>query len=639
MNGLYDKFFNSKRMSGLISFTHLQEFLRSAVILSLMNIIYISSVSSAEYPALPQIFIQTPFELPTGGQLVIASTSATFQAALNSSQPGDIIQLQAGTTYTGPFTLPAKSSGTGWIYITSSAYSSLPEPCIRVSPADADHMPKIVVKAGNGGTINTASNAHHFRFVGIEFRPVANNFVYNVVYIGNGETDADKQPNNIVFDRCYIHGDPAAGSRRGIGMNGSYISVIDSYISDCKEDGADSQALACWSSTGPIKIVNNYLEGAGENVIFGGADPSIPNAVPSDIEIRYNYFFKPLTWMNEAWDIKNLLEFKNARRVLVEGNHFENNWPNAQSGFALLITPRNQNNTAPWSVDEDITIRFNIFDNIAQGINISGFDSPNMSQRTSRLLIQNNVWHVTNLGMGGDGRLFQVLNGPTDVIIDHNTGFCTNAYLVSDGNPKTDFFVFTNNIVTHANYGFIGTGTAYANTTLAKYFNPNWEVVKNVDIGGSATNYPAGNYFPANIAAVGFVNYAGGDLHLAFTSAYKNLGTNGKDLGADIDSIGIASIYTCEVQTGTNDLTPYQVEVSLYPVPTDESLHIQINGQIDKTMSIIIYDPLGRQVQREVFSESDVVLDTSPLLNGIYFVQFQLGKRIFIRKFVVQHIL
>src|SRR5664279_3273888 len=121
---------------------------------------------------------------------------------------------------------------------------------------------------------------------------------------------------------------------------------------------------------------------------------------------------------------------------------------------------------------------------------MSGYDAPNISQRTSRILIQNNVLNVTNLGMGGDGRLFQVLNGVTDVIFDHNTGFCTNAYLVADGSPKIDFFVFQNNIVSHANYGFIGSGTAYANTTLAAYFNPNWTVSKNVDIGGSPTQYP-----------------------------------------------------------------------------------------------------------------------------------------------------
>ncbi|MEP6795725.1 MAG: hypothetical protein ABJB16_15455, partial [Saprospiraceae bacterium] len=58
------------------------------------------TIFSATYPALPQIFIQTPFELPVGGQYIIASNSIAFQSALNSSQAGDIIQLQAGTIYT-----------------------------------------------------------------------------------------------------------------------------------------------------------------------------------------------------------------------------------------------------------------------------------------------------------------------------------------------------------------------------------------------------------------------------------------------------------------------------------------------------------------------------------------------------------
>jgi hypothetical protein len=30
--------------------------------------------------------------------------------------------------------------------------------------------------------------------------------------------------------------------------------------------------------------------------MFGGADPSIPDLVPSDIEIRRNHLFKPLSW-------------------------------------------------------------------------------------------------------------------------------------------------------------------------------------------------------------------------------------------------------------------------------------------------------------------------------------------------------
>lgn len=594
-------------------------------------------IRAAETPSLPQVFINTAFNLPVGGQLIKVNSSATFQSALNNANLGDVIEMKAGNTFTGPFTLPAKSSGNGWIYIISSEYTSLPDPCTRVSPADAIHMPKIVNIANNGGTINTASNAHHYRFVGVEFTPVTGNFMYNIIYIGNGETSAERQPNHLIFDRCYIHGDPIAGSRRGVLMNGAFISVVDSYISDCKEDGADSQALAAYSTTGPIKIVNNFLEGAGENVIFGGADPSIPNAVPSDIEIRYNHFFKPLSWMDEEWDIKNLLEFKNAQRVLVEGNHLENCWPNAQSGFAVLLSPRNQNNTAPWSVVQDICMRFNIFDNIAQGINISGYDSPNISQRTSRVLIQNNIWNVTNLGFGGDGRMFQVLNGPTDVIFDHNTGFCTNAYMVSDGSPKTDSFVFKNNLVSHATYGFIGSGTGNANTTLAMYFNPNWEVTRNAIIGGTSNGYPSGNYFPATIAAVKFMNYAEGDYRLTSTSPYKNLGTDGKDLGADIDSITIMSTYYCDVQTGSEDLIPKSIYAIVFPVPADTYLHVDPELLQSSQSQISIYDMAGRKVFSKKLNLPESVINISTLMNGIYILEMQSGIKRFTQKIIVQH--
>jgi len=595
-----------------------------------------ATVFAAEYPALPQVYIQTTYDPPTGGQLISVNTSAAFQTALNTANLGDIIELQAGTTFTGPFTLPNKTAGNGWIYIRSSAYSNLPSPCSQVSPADAINMPKLVVIAGNGGAINTASNAHHYRFVGIEFKPVAGNFVYNIVNIGNGETQASKLPNNLVFDRCYIHGDPVAGSRRGVLMNGAYISVIDSYISDCKEDGADSQAIAAYSTTGPLKIVHNYLEGAGENVIFGGADPSIPNAVPSDIEIRNNLFFKPLAWMNQLWDIKNLLEFKNAQRVLVEGNRLENCWPNAQNGFSLLLTPRNQNNTAPWSVVQDITIRFNTFVNIAQGINLSGYDAPNISQRTSRILIQNNVLNVTNLGMGGNGRLFQVLNGPTDVIFDHNTGFCTNAYMVCDGSPKTDFFVFKNNLVSHANYGFIGTGTALANTTLAMYFNPNWEVTHNADIGGSANGYPMGNFFPANTSAVGFVNYAAGDYRLTVSSPYKNLGTDGKDLSADIDSILLVSNYVCNGSTPVFEAKKALFQLALFPVPASDQLQVKTEVQPGTPLQISVYDLLGQKICSLNTTEDNERIDVSKFREGIYWLEVRSGTSVVARKFIIQ---
>jgi len=55
--------------------------------------------------------------------------------------------------------------------------------------------------------------------------------------------------------------------------------------------------------------------------------------------------------------IKNLLEFKNVQRVLVEGNILENNWLAARMGLHFWLHLAIQNGTAPWSVTQDITIR------------------------------------------------------------------------------------------------------------------------------------------------------------------------------------------------------------------------------------------------------------------------------------------
>jgi hypothetical protein len=42
--------------------------------------------------------------------------------------------------------------------------------------------------------------------------------------------------------------------------------------------------------------------------------------------------------------------------VLVDGNVFEHNWPQAQNGFAILFTVRNQDGHAPWSVVKDVAV-------------------------------------------------------------------------------------------------------------------------------------------------------------------------------------------------------------------------------------------------------------------------------------------
>src|SRR5207247_11194822 len=128
------------------------------------------------------------------------------------------------------------------------------------------------------------------------------------------------------------------------------------YISNIKALGQDSQAIAGWNGAGPYSIQNNYLEAAGEDVLFGGAWSYIQKT-PSNITITDNTFTKLLSWNpNEpstiyagtTWQVKNLLELKNANTVTVQNNIFQNNWVRAQDGHAILFTPRGSQSGGSW---------------------------------------------------------------------------------------------------------------------------------------------------------------------------------------------------------------------------------------------------------------------------------------------------
>jgi len=490
----------------------------------------------AQLPALPQTFIDTTYSPPSGNTITV-NAGGNLQTAINNAQPGDTIVLEAGATFSGSFTLPNKT-GSGWIYIRSSAYSSLPAPGTRVSPADAANMPKIV-GSSNLSVVQTASQAHNYRFVGIEFRPASGQSITTLIKIGNNETSVANLPRDITFDRCYVHGDPTVGGRRGIAMNGAGIAVVDSYVSDFKEAGADSQALWTYNSPGPLKIVNNYLEAAGENFMSGGGDPQITNLVPSDIEIRRNHFFKPLAWMSMNWVVKNLIEFKNARRVLVEGNIFENVWRADQVGALTNAGPSPEGPNAAWTTVEDLTFRYNKGINLEVGFQINGRGGdPYPAQIMNRVLIEHNVLQVTR-PRNGDGRIFRIVGGPRNFTVRHNTALITvngGTTAFSENNPAADQFDFRDNLLSRGNSGFVGTSEDEGIATLNAYYT-NYTFIKNAIISAPSGSYPANNFFPANTGAVGFVDYANGNYRLLASSSLKNQASDGTDVGADIDAV------------------------------------------------------------------------------------------------------
>ena len=283
-----------------------------------------------------------------------------------------------------------------------------------------------------------------------------------------------------------------------------------------------------------MRVINNYIEGGAENIMFGGADPNSVDLIPTDIEVRGNHLNKPEEW-NGKVTVKTLFELKNAKRVQFIGNLLTNNW----RGSAFRITVRNQDNGAPFSTIEDVVIRDNVIDRAGEGINILGKDDTYPSQTLKRLTIENNLF--LNLaggnGVEGSGYFIQIADGQ-DVTIANNTVF-------NSGNITTFYgtlprhFVFRDNITGHGNYGIHGPIDLRSDEARAMFQNNVFINLNGVLLGDYA--FPSGNNLISGIGDVGFVNPSAKDFHLGPNSKFRGKGQNGKNVGCDILPRSVAS--------------------------------------------------------------------------------------------------
>jgi hypothetical protein len=570
--------------------------------------------------------------VPAGGDL---------QGAINAAQPGDTITLEPGALYVGNFRLPVHA-GSEFITIRSAASdASLPQAGVRITPADAANLPKLK-SLNTVPVIATAPGAAYWKLMFLELQSTYRGY-YDIVTLGDGseaQNSLDQLPHDLVLDRLYIHGDPLHGQKRGISLNSGRTSIINSHISGIRGIGQDTVAVGGWNGPGPYLIENNYLEAAGEVVIFGGSLPAIRNVVPSDIVIRGNTITRPLLWRepvigapsgvravtvgggslpagtygyrvvarrpaydteavsapstevtvtvsanssvqlswspvpdaaeylvygrtpgNESsywvvqgtalienggnpdgaggpgaptlWQVKNLLELKNARRVQIDHNNFSNNWLQAQIGVAFLFTPRSEEGACNWCGVEDVTFEYNVIRRVGAGFNILGFDDTIPSLQTNNIRIRHN--EISDFGYPYDGSgYFVMLQGnPRDITVDHNTIVTsTGSGVIQIGGPPISGFVFTNNVARHNSYGIIGSGLAPGFSTIDALL-PGAIIRRNALAGGDPSIYPADNLFPSGASFDDhFRDPLHGDFSLKPGTDWANAGTDGLDLGA-----------------------------------------------------------------------------------------------------------
>ncbi len=459
-------------------------------------------------PTAPQL-LAFAYPARTGVSLYVKQGD-NLQNVLNSAKRGDEIVLQAGATFTGNFVLPAKAgtANNGWITIRSDKLSSLPMSGTRVTPAYASSMPKIITPNVTPAMM-TALTASGWWIAGVEFMvsPSVTVPQYGVVRLGDGsslQNDLTKVASDLVLDRVYIHAQGNQNTSRCVELNSARTAIQDSYLADCHANGYDSQAILGWNGPGPFKIVNNTLYGSGENVMFGGADPTIPNLVPSDIEIRRNYIYTPSGWKG-VWTKKNLLELKNAQRMVIQDNVFDGSWSDAQNGYAITMKSTNQSGRCTWCVVRDITIRGNIIRNAGSGFGLSAQDPGTVGGPLARVLIEQNVMENINLGAyNGEGRLVYLMNNPRDVTIRSNTMTSTGTvrqFLLLDAPPAVTNLAYENNLVSYGSYGLFNTQYGIGQVALKAVAGV--ASFKNVEmIGPYQAGYPNGAFASSLSAAL-----------------------------------------------------------------------------------------------------------------------------------------
>ena len=357
---------------------------------------------------------------PSPGKVTVVPAGSNLNTVMAAANCGDTIQLQAGATFNAPSAWPAKPcDDRNWITVETSAIGSLPPAGVRLTPCYAGLASlrgrpaypcpapqNAMAKVNITGTSTRApywlympnpftfeNNANHYRFIGLEIgRPEGVGSVQGALIEFAGTSGVNK----IIFDRIWLHGGddrtPNNETAHGIDLaSATYVAVIDSSITDiwclagvgeCNQanNGGGSFDRPGQGFWGGYKVVNNYIEAAGENWFFGGDQAS---STVTDVEIRRNYFEKPLIWnpYHPSYDgggslggqngrivVENLGENKNVQRMLWEGNLSEHSWGGfSQSGTGFSIFPANQiggssphwSCLAPHASGVDITHRYN----------------------------------------------------------------------------------------------------------------------------------------------------------------------------------------------------------------------------------------------------------------------------------------
>jgi uncharacterized protein YjdB len=428
----------------------------SATITATVDAIVGSSAGTVTSPPVVNPTVELPndsvaaYPLPaTPGTVRLVHTGGNLQTALTSAVRGDKIVLDAGATFTGSFTLPAKTgtAADGSITVTSSG--SCPTEGTRV---DSTHLAQMATLQGVGyaATLQTALSAKGWvvRCLHITDDPAYTTYENpGIVKLGDGSSAQNSLgviAEDLIFAQNFVESKGVKGTKRCVALNSYRTAIVDNWLQRCGAKGLDSQCIGGWNARGTFLIENNTMICSGENFFFGGSDPAVHNLVVSNIIFRRNWVYSPASY-KPLFTKKVLLEMKSVWLMLIEANIFDGSWVDGQTGFAINFKSVNQGGNCPGCFARDITVRWNVFRNASAGISLAGHpETYAIAQPLNHVQIEQNLFYnIGNYLSTCNGRMIAHLNEADYITFKNNTMIhepqplpCSGQWMIGDTASK-----------------------------------------------------------------------------------------------------------------------------------------------------------------------------------------------------------
>lgn len=420
-----------------------------------------------------------PITIPAPTRTIVVSS---LRQAYDTARTGDRLLIPRNHTtdivHLGP------TSRTGWVTIQGTDSTSV----ITTTVGGAE------------SAVHFDPGAHHIRLLGPLTIRASTNATNALLRSYNGETRPEQMVHDVIVDGVTIDMGQYEG-RRCAWPDGIRIAIVRSRLLNCASRSGDAQAILVGNGPGPYRFQGNWLEGGHQCFMSGGFDPTYVGNIPSDVYFADNTCYKRPEWhftlnadgsknySGVRRQVKTILETKFIRRLLAERNLFWGVWADAQAGFGGLLKSENQDGGNPTAQTVDVTLRYNRFRAIANGINIAAHPGSYPSVSATRITVYGNVFENLST-LGGEGKPIQLLDNLVDVALLNNTfSNATNDAVSFDGGPGVRTTLMRN-VIPNGAYGVKGSGTASGNDSWTR-FTTNGLFLNNVIVGGDCTTMPA----------------------------------------------------------------------------------------------------------------------------------------------------